>query len=97
MSSDLHYDYVKANPYPQGYLIKYRDLYNYKVNSCVLSLGLNRFVEVNTSRVFNSYDEWLVTLPVRANGDMGITVVSPQKVVSNGEIAFAHWLIANGQ
>jgi hypothetical protein len=28
---------------------------------------------------------------------MGITVVSPQKVVTNGEITFAHWLIANGQ
>ena len=95
MSYDLHYNYVEANPYPQGYIIKYTDLYNHKLNSCILSLGHNRFSHTTSNRVFTSYDEWLETLPPRANGDMGITEVVPNKDVTNGELSYAVWLLMN--
>ena len=95
MSNDLHYNYVEANPYPQGYIIKYTDLYNHRLNSCVLSLGNNRFIHTTTNRVFESYDEWLVTLPPRANGDLGVTEINPTRQISNGEISYARWLLMN--
>jgi hypothetical protein len=83
------------NAYPQGYIIKYTDLFDRQLNSCIISLGNNRFADIKSNRTFENYDEWIATLPNRANGDMGITEFSPSRTVNNGEMAYALWLIMN--
>lgn len=83
------------NSYPQGYIIKYTDLFDHRRNSCILSLGNNRFADINSNRNFENYDEWIATLPNRADGDMGITEISPSRIINNGEMAYALWLIMN--
>jgi hypothetical protein len=91
---DTHYDYVSANSYPQGYIIKYIDLYSFNMNSTVLSLGNNRFVDINSNCIFNSYDAWLETLPQRAKSDMGIKEYKPDLVVTNEMMRYALWFVS---
>ena len=91
---ETHYDYVSDNSYPQGYVIKYIDLYSFNMNSTVLSLGRNRFVDINTNRMFSSYDSWLETLPARANSDMGIKEYKPDWLVTNEMMSYAVWFVS---
>ena len=91
---EMHYDYVSANAYPQGYVIKYIDLYSFNLNSTVLSLGDNRFVDINSNRIFSSYDAWLETLPKRAKSDIGIKEYKPDLFVTNDMMRYAEWLVS---
>lgn len=70
-----HYDMVKANPYPVGYILLYGNP-NGKTETSVVSLGGNVFVDIHGKR-YNSYDEWIETLPELAKSDIGITEIEP--------------------
>jgi len=83
------------NGYPQGYIIKYTDLFDHRRNSCILSLGNNKFADIKSNHIFQNYEEWINTLPNNGNGDVGITEINPSRVVNNGEMAYALWLIVN--
>jgi len=74
-SYETHYDMVKANPYPAGYILLYGNP-NGKTQTSVVSLGNNTFVDI-TGKRYNSYDEWVETLPDLAKGDVGITEIEP--------------------
>ncbi len=75
------YDLVKNAPYPRGWVLSYTHKYNPELNDAVVSLGFNRFVKEDASgsiRIFESYDEWLCTLPPDAQSDIGIKEHSMQ-------------------
>ena len=59
--------------YPSGYIISFTSLYNPEEDSAVVSMGNNIFIDVSTNQVYNSYDEWLCTLPSYAEADIGIS------------------------
>ena len=70
--------------YPSGYIISFISLHNPEEDSAVVSMGGNIFIDVSTNQVYNSYDEWLSTLPSYANADIGITesIMTPYVVES---------------
>lgn len=59
--------------YPPGYIISFTSLYNPEEDSSIVSMGNNIFIDVSTNQVYNSYGEWLYTLPSYAEADIGIS------------------------
>ena len=59
--------------YPPGYILTFTSLYSPEEDSTVVSMGNNIFIDVSTNQVYNSYDEWLTTLPSYAEADIGIS------------------------
>lgn len=70
------YDLVNATPYPRGWVLTYTNKYNPELSDAVVSLGHNKFVrQIGQSgqlEFFNSYDEWIATLPLDAQSDVGL-------------------------
>jgi hypothetical protein len=59
--------------YPPGYILTFTSLYSPEEDSTVVSMGSNIFIDVSTNQVYNSYDEWIGTLPSYAEADIGIS------------------------